>query len=46
MVEYKCFGCGKLIDREQVRRKIRCPYCSSKVLFKVRPQVRKVVKAR
>ncbi|MBR9678713.1 MAG: DNA-directed RNA polymerase subunit P [Nanoarchaeota archaeon] len=46
MVEYKCFNCGKKIDGEQIKRRVRCPYCSSKVLFKQRQPVKKIVKAR
>ncbi|MBL7051212.1 DNA-directed RNA polymerase subunit P [Candidatus Woesearchaeota archaeon] len=36
MVEYKCFNCNKKIDRNLLRRRIRCPYCGSKLLFKSR----------
>jgi DNA-directed RNA polymerase subunit P len=46
MVEYKCFGCGKTVEGDQSRRRVRCPYCSSKVLFKLRQPVKKLVKAR
>ncbi|MFH1972608.1 MAG: DNA-directed RNA polymerase subunit P [archaeon] len=36
MVVYKCFGCGKEIKIDLVRKKIRCPYCGSKILYKTR----------
>ncbi|MFP4523278.1 MAG: DNA-directed RNA polymerase subunit P [Candidatus Nanoarchaeia archaeon] len=34
--EYKCFSCNKLIDESYIRKKVRCPYCGSKVIFKAR----------
>lgn len=36
MVGYKCFGCGKDVKVEYARKKVRCPYCGSKILFKSR----------
>ncbi|MFW5991122.1 MAG: DNA-directed RNA polymerase subunit P [Nanoarchaeota archaeon] len=36
MVEYKCFHCSKIVSSEFLRKKIRCPYCGSKMLFKQR----------
>jgi DNA-directed RNA polymerase subunit RPC12/RpoP len=36
MVTVKCFKCGKVIKQEYIKKKIRCPYCGSKVLFKPR----------
>jgi len=33
---YKCFDCNKKIADEYLRKKIRCPYCGSKILFKPR----------
>ncbi|MFH1636952.1 MAG: DNA-directed RNA polymerase subunit P [Candidatus Woesearchaeota archaeon] len=44
MVAYKCFFCGHDISPEYIRKKVRCPYCGSKVLFKQR-MVQKTVKA-
>ncbi len=44
MAAYKCFSCGHEIATENIRKKIRCPYCGSKVLFKQRV-VQKTVKA-
>jgi DNA-directed RNA polymerase subunit P len=34
MVLYKCFKCGKEIEGASIKRRIRCPYCGSKILFK------------
>ncbi len=36
MVVYKCFDCGKSIKRDYIKKKIRCPYCGSKILIKPR----------
>jgi DNA-directed RNA polymerase subunit P len=36
MTEYKCFNCNKKIPANIIRRRIRCPYCGSKILFKPR----------
>ncbi|PIO00244.1 DNA-directed RNA polymerase subunit P [archaeon CG10_big_fil_rev_8_21_14_0_10_43_11] len=46
MVDYKCFDCGRTVEAEHVRRRVRCPYCSSKILLKQRPSVRKKIPAR
>lgn len=42
MAEYKCFDCKKNVANEYIRKKIRCPYCGSKILFKPRTTVTKV----
>lgn len=36
MVEYKCFYCNKKVGTEYLRKKVRCPYCGSKILYKPR----------
>ncbi len=36
MVKYTCFLCGKKISEELMGKKVRCPYCGSKVLYKSR----------
>jgi DNA-directed RNA polymerase subunit RPC12/RpoP len=36
MATYKCFSCGKAIKPEYVKKKIRCPYCGYKILYKSR----------
>ena len=45
MVTYKCFNCGKEVDKVVVERVIRCPYCGSKVLFKPQNRILKPIKA-
>lgn len=42
MSEYKCFFCNKVIPAEQIKRRIRCIYCGSKIIFKARSTVAKV----
>lgn len=34
MVEYKCFYCSKAVSDEYVKKRVRCPYCGSKILVK------------
>lgn len=36
MVEYKCFDCGKKVSTDYLRKRVRCPYCGSKMLYKTR----------
>ena len=36
MANYKCFSCEKTIKPEYVKKKIRCPYCGLKILYKSR----------
>lgn len=45
MTLYKCFNCEKEIKEDYVKKKIRCPYCGSKILYKPRT-VSSKVKAR
>lgn len=45
MADYRCFDCNKQIGPDYLRKKVRCPYCGSKVLFKPRISVT-TVKAR
>jgi DNA-directed RNA polymerase subunit RPC12/RpoP len=45
MVGYRCFSCNKRVSAEYLKKKIRCPYCGSKMLFKPR-SVSTKVKAR
>ena len=44
-MKYKCVKCKKIVDIESKRR-IRCIYCGSKILMKVRSGNVKVIKAR
>jgi len=34
MSEYKCFYCQKDVSDEYTRKRVRCPYCGSKILVK------------
>ena len=42
MVSYKCFDCLKKVGDTLLGRKVRCPYCGSKMLFKPRSVITKV----
>ncbi|MFH1916342.1 MAG: DNA-directed RNA polymerase subunit P [Nanoarchaeota archaeon] len=42
MSEYKCFVCGKIIDENYIKKKVRCIYCGSKIIFKRRSTITKV----
>ncbi|HIP84272.1 MAG TPA: DNA-directed RNA polymerase subunit P [Methanothermococcus okinawensis] len=46
MAEYRCLNCGKIIPASELNLKAKCPYCSHKILVKVRPKVVKKVIAR
>ncbi len=36
MVNYMCLDCQKEIKFEIVKKRVRCPYCGSKILYKPR----------
>lgn len=42
MVEYKCLKCGKVLDETKLRKRLRCIYCGSKILYKQRNVTTKV----
>jgi len=42
MVLYKCFDCDKKVGEAYIKKKVRCPYCGSKMLFKPRASGTKV----
>ena len=42
MVLYKCFKCGKEVKDTYVKRRVRCPHCGSKIVFKPRAVITKV----
>ena len=48
MVDYICANseCGKTVNGKLVERKIRCPFCSSKVLSKKQNRILDPIKAR
>ncbi len=45
MTQYLCINCKRLVDSEIIKKKVKCPYCGSKILVKVRPNTIKQVKA-
>ncbi|MBS3159339.1 DNA-directed RNA polymerase subunit P [Candidatus Woesearchaeota archaeon] len=36
MAIYECLGCKRSIESENVKRRVRCQYCGSKLLLKPR----------
>jgi DNA-directed RNA polymerase subunit RPC12/RpoP len=44
-MDYICFNCGKKVKDEYLKKRIRCPYCSGKILIKDR-KVTTTIKAR
>ena len=42
---YKCMNCEKKITDEDIRKRIRCPFCGYRIIVKNRPEVVKKVKA-
>jgi len=36
MATHKCFQCEKVVKQDYTKKKIRCPYCGSKILYKPR----------
>ncbi len=36
MVNYLCLDCQKEISSDLVKRRVRCPFCGSKMLYKPR----------
>jgi len=42
MTEYKCFVCNKKVSDQNIKRKVRCVYCGSKLIFKPRTTSTKV----
>ena len=43
MVAYRCFVCNKEIESTTLRKRVRCIYCGSKMLFKQRTTTTKVL---
>ncbi len=43
---YKCFECGKEVDSKNIKRRVICQYCGSRIIVKSRPAIIKKVKAR
>ena len=42
MVLYKCFNCNQKVDDVYIRKRIRCPRCGSKIIYKPRTTLTKV----
>lgn len=42
MGKYTCFLCGKKISEDMMGKRVRCPYCGSKILYKGRDTITKV----
>ena len=42
MVKYTCFMCNKKISKEMLGKRVRCPYCGSKILYKSRETTTKI----
>lgn len=36
MAEYICFSCNRTLNETQMRKRIRCAYCGSKIIYKRR----------
>ncbi|MCS7139221.1 MAG: DNA-directed RNA polymerase subunit P [Candidatus Nezhaarchaeota archaeon] len=47
MVRYKCMRCGNVFSSEEMIRTlgIRCPYCDSRIMFKIPPPIARRIKA-
>ncbi|MEK6874388.1 MAG: DNA-directed RNA polymerase subunit P [Nanoarchaeota archaeon] len=43
MVSYKCLTCEKKVPLTMMGRKVRCPYCGGKILYKPRIAATKVI---
>jgi len=42
MAEYKCFSCNKSVADSYIKKKVRCPYCGSRIIIKPRTTLTKV----
>lgn len=42
MVKYTCFSCSKKISEDMMGKRVRCPYCGSKILYKSRGTATKI----
>lgn len=43
---YNCINCGKEVSEEELKKRIRCPYCGYRILLKRSPEIVKKVRAR
>ncbi|RLF12288.1 MAG: DNA-directed RNA polymerase subunit P [Thermoprotei archaeon] len=46
-MQYRCGRCGRTFTLEELQRLpwVRCPYCDSRIIYKIRPPVVKKIKA-
>jgi len=42
---YKCLNCGKEISNDEIKKRIRCPFCGYRILLKERSKIERKVKA-
>ena len=45
-MRYVCFNCKNEIGSEELGKRIRCPYCGGKILFKKRQERTKHIKSK
>jgi hypothetical protein len=45
MTQYICINCKRIIDGETALKKVKCIYCGSKILVKLRANTIKKIKA-
>jgi DNA-directed RNA polymerase subunit RPC12/RpoP len=38
MTEYVCLNCAKMMDWDQIKERVRCPYCGYRIVEKARPK--------
>ncbi|MCK4634861.1 MAG: DNA-directed RNA polymerase subunit P [Candidatus Aenigmarchaeota archaeon] len=43
---YKCMNCEKSVTQEDLKKRIRCPFCGYRIIVKNRPEIIKKVEAR
>jgi len=43
---YKCLNCGKDVSLEELKKRVRCPYCGYRILLKKQTGIERKVKAR
>ena len=42
MAKYTCFLCSHKVSQELMGKRVRCPYCGSKILYKSRSVTTKI----
>ncbi|MEM1687971.1 MAG: DNA-directed RNA polymerase subunit P [Nanopusillaceae archaeon] len=46
MIYYLCINCGRKVPHDQIKKRVKCPYCGGKILIKTRSNFVKHIKAR